>query len=269
MKPSVAQPSALPLLGDVARLRRQDRLTEGVALVEAALREAHATPFDVAFRDRVQLGLSLADLYLETDQAERANDLLSTEVTFAERMFAQTARAGTPDQARAASAGRWQLRDRATQVALLGRPAPEIGALDWVFGEGDTHADRPGTVAMLEFWASWCPPCLTMLPMLRGLHDRYARDGLTILALTRYRSAQAAHRVSEREAIAQIAADSCPGVAVGIASDVGLQQRYGAMGIPAFALIDRNGIVRCTSSTPDETEVERLVVDLLHAPTRS
>jgi hypothetical protein len=104
---------------------------------------------------------------------------------------------------------------------------------------------------------------------LAELHDRYAGDGLTILALTRHRSANETHRAVERETIRQIAADSCPGVAVGITADVGLQQRYGAMGIPAFALIDRNGIVRCASSTPDETEVERLVVALLNQPTHS
>jgi thiol-disulfide isomerase/thioredoxin len=252
------------------RLQRDGRLNDAVALVEAALAEARATPLGVPFWDRVQLGLALADLYLVTDQRERARSLLVTEVAFAGQIYRLTRRTGSPDEVRAASAGWYQLRDRATQVALLGQAAPEIEVADWVLGRPTTLAEQRGRVVLLEFWASWCLPCLTTFPVLRDLHSRYDERGLTILALTRYAgrpcSDPIAERVRERELICQTIADRGLDIAVGIAPDGRLQHRYGAIGIPAFALVDRMGIVQFASSKPDKAELEKAIVGLLNTP---
>jgi thiol-disulfide isomerase/thioredoxin len=268
MTASTEQESVPGALVAAARLRREGRLNEAVALVEGAVGEARAAPLGVPFRDRVLLGLALADLYLATDQAERARSLLVTEAAFAEQILLMTRRTGTPDQVRTASAGHYQVHDRATQVALLGQPAPEIEVADWVLGQPTTLAEQRGSVVMLEFWARWCRPCLAMFPMLRDLHRRYHEHGLTILALTRYGPGPAGdpagQRVSERNAICQTIADRGLEIAIGIAPDGRLQQRYGAIGMPTFALVDRTGTVRFASATPDKTEVERAVVRLLN-----
>jgi thiol-disulfide isomerase/thioredoxin len=271
MTASTEQKSAPGALVAAARLRHEGRLNEGVALVEAALGQARATPLGVPFRDRVLIGLALADLYLATDQTERARSLLVTEAAFAEDIFLMTRRTGTPDQVRTASAGHYQVRDRATQVALLGQAAPEIEVADWVLGQQTTLAEQRGRVVMLEFWARWCRPCLAMFPMLRDLHRRYHEHGLTILALTRYgpdmTDDPAAQRVSERNAIGQTIADRGLEIAIGIAPDGRLQQQYGAIGMPTFALVDQTGTVRFASATPDKTEVERAVASLLTTTT--
>jgi thiol-disulfide isomerase/thioredoxin len=268
MTASTGQKSAPGALAAAARLRREGDVNEAVALVEAALGEARATPLDVPFRDRVQLGLALADLYLAIDQAEQARSLLVIEAAFAENIFLMTRQTGTPDQVRAASAGHYEVRDRATQVALMGHSAPEIEVADWVLGQPTTLAEQRGRVVMLEFWARWCGPCLATFPLLRDLHRRYHQHGLTILALTRYGPGPtddpAAHRISERTAIWQTIADRGLDIAIGIAPDGQLQQRYGAVGMPTVALVDRAGTVRFTSLKPDKTEVERVVVSLLN-----
>jgi thiol-disulfide isomerase/thioredoxin len=271
MTASRAHQSVPDSLTRAARLRCDGRLNDAVALVEAALAEARATPLGVPLRDRVQLGLALADLYLITDQREQARSLLVTEAAFAEQIFQLTQRTGSPDQVRAASAGRLQVRDRATKVALLGQAAPEIEVADWVVGRPTTLAEQRGRVVLLEFWANWCRPCLAMFPVLRDLHSRYYEHGLTILALTRYgpepRSDPVLHRVRERDLICQTVAGRGLELAVGIAPDGRLQQRYGAVGIPAFALVDRGGIVRFASSTPDKAELEMAIVSLLNTTT--
>lgn len=271
MKASTEQKSASGALAAAARLRCEGRLNEAAALVEAALGQARATPLGVPFRDRVQLGLVLADLYLATDQAERARSLLVTEAAFAEHIVSLTRQTGTPDQVRTALTGGYQLRDRATQVALLGQAAPEIEVADWVLGEPTTLAEQRGRVVMLEFWARWCRPCLEMFPMLQDLHRRYHEHGLTILALTRYGpataddpAAQRAERFSERTAICRTVADRGLDMAIGIAPDGRLQQRYGAIGMPTFALVDRTGTVRFAATARDKTEVERAVVGVLN-----
>ena len=175
-------PKSLPdSLIQAAELRRDGRLNDAVALVEAKLAQVRAEPFDTPFRDRVQLGLALADLYLATGQRDPALNLLRTEVTFADQIDWLIRQSGSPEQVRAASTGRHQLRDRAAQVALIGQPAPEIEVADWVLGGPTTLADQRGNVVLLEFWSRWCRPCLAMFSELRELHEHYAQRGLTII----------------------------------------------------------------------------------------
>ncbi|HUH70469.1 MAG TPA: TlpA disulfide reductase family protein [Mycobacterium sp.] len=155
-------------------------------------------------------------------------------------------------------------------MALLGSAAPEIEVADWVLGQPTTLAEQHGKVLLLEFWARWCRPCLAMFPVLRELHSRYAECGLTIAALTRYvlspRGDPIADRVRQRDAICQTVAGRGLEIAVGIAPDRRLQQKYGATGIPAFALVDHLGIVRSASPMADKAELGKAIADLLHTP---
>ncbi|WP_170981313.1 TlpA disulfide reductase family protein [Mycolicibacterium sp. CR10] len=243
---------------EAARLRRDRRVGDAVAVVEAALAKSRATPLDVPFRERVLLGLTLADLHLVAGQRDRAQEVLVAEVAFAEQLRDLIAQSGLPEQIRAASAGCLQLRDRATQVDLLGGPAPEIDLVEWAQGGPTTIAGQRGRVVLLEFWAPWCRSCTAMFPFFRDLHSRHASDGLTIIALTSHREGS-----GSRELVQQAIADHAVDFAVGIAPDEGLQARYGANGIPTFALIDRDGLVRLASSKPDKAALEEAVIGLL------
>jgi thiol-disulfide isomerase/thioredoxin len=246
---------------EAARLRRDNRVDDAVALVEAALARARETPLDVPFRERVLLGLTLADLYLFADQRDRARGLLATEVAFAEQVRYLTAQSGVPEQIHAATAGCLQVRDRAAQVELLGRPAPEIESVEWAHGGPTTLAEQRGRVVLLEFWAPWCRSCTAMFPFFRDLHNRHAADGLTVIALTSHREGS-----GNRELVAHAIAEHAVDFTVGIALDDGLQERYGANGIPTFALIDRDGLVQLASSKPDKTALGDAVVGLLEDP---
>jgi thiol-disulfide isomerase/thioredoxin len=137
-----------------------------------------------------------------------------------------------------------------------------------VLGQPTTLAQQRGRVVLLEFWASWCRPCLAMFPVLRELHSRYAERGLTIIALTRYGPGPGgdpiADRVRQRDAICQTVANRGLEIAVGITPDGRLQQKYGAVGIPVFALIDRAGIVQPAPPAPDKAELEKAIASLLN-----
>ena len=62
-------------------------------------------------------------------------------------------------------------------VAGLGRVAPEVNALAPPFErptlDGDTLSllDLRGEAVVINFWATWCPPCLAEMPALQALHD--------------------------------------------------------------------------------------------------
>lgn len=72
------------------------------------------------------------------------------------------------------------------QLPTVGEPAPAIQAEKWINWQGDapTVESLAGRVVMLEFWGTWCGPCVRAMPGVQKLHDRYQQRGLTVLAIS-------------------------------------------------------------------------------------
>lgn len=51
-------------------------------------------------------------------------------------------------------------------------------------GNNVSLSDYRGKVVLLEFWATWCPPCRASVPALEKLHTSYKDKGLAILAIS-------------------------------------------------------------------------------------
>lgn len=45
-------------------------------------------------------------------------------------------------------------------------------------------SDYRGKVVLINFWATWCPPCRAEMPLLIELQKEYGRDGLQIIGVT-------------------------------------------------------------------------------------
>jgi thiol-disulfide isomerase/thioredoxin len=228
-------------------LRRGGDLQSATARLETALAEARATPYQIEFRTRVELGVTLAEVYLAAGEAEKARAMLRAEAEFAESVFQLVQATGTPDQKRAAAGGRVQLRDRARQVEILGSAAPEISVRTWINGEATTLEALRGRVVLLEFWATWCKPCAEMFPKLRKLDEEHRARGLEVMALTRHYMAYRATAESQEEELElmrKVVREHDLGFRVGVAEDERTQELYGATGLPTLALIDRRGVVR-------------------------
>ena len=67
---------------------------------------------------------------------------------------------------------------------FLGQPAKSFSYVDFKTRETIDFRPEPGTVVLLDFWATWCGPCLMMMPHLRELHEKYADKGLRIVGIT-------------------------------------------------------------------------------------
>jgi peroxiredoxin len=97
-------------------------------------------------------------------------------------------------------------------------------------------ADFKGKVVLLNFWATWCPPCLAEIPGFVDLQARYREHGLVIVGIS------VDDPIEKLKPFAQQFKMNYP-VLAGVDED-GVQEAYGPLvGIPVSVLISRNGLV--------------------------
>lgn len=117
---------------------------------------------------------------------------------------------------------------------VVGQPCPF--ALTCIGGEEVSTKKWEGKVVMVQFWATWCTPCLVEIPELRKLYEEYHHEGLEILGVSLDRDRNDLERFVLKEAIAW------PQFFVGDEVRRGaLMQVTGVTGIPRYFVIDRAG----------------------------
>ncbi|MBT9586269.1 TlpA family protein disulfide reductase [bacterium] len=65
----------------------------------------------------------------------------------------------------------WQISGAYGSELAIGRRAPEIKAQSWLNSKPLSLAKLRGKVVVVEFWATWCPPCRHSIPHLSKLYD--------------------------------------------------------------------------------------------------
>lgn len=92
-----------------------------------------------------------------------------------------------------------------------------------------------GKVVLLDFWASWCAPCLHSFPWMNELAARYGKDGLVVVAVN----------LDQDRALADAFLDRVP-AAFRVEYDQGgaLAREFGVRAMPTSILIDRGGNIR-------------------------
>lgn len=64
----------------------------------------------------------------------------------------------------------------------VGDTVPEFEATD-MDGARVSSAALRGSAVFLNFWATWCPPCVEEMPVIQQLHERYRDRGLRVIAM--------------------------------------------------------------------------------------
>lgn len=68
-------------------------------------------------------------------------------------------------------------------------------------GTSRTLSDLRGKAVLINFWASWCEPCIAEMPSLQSLAQRYGRDTLVVLAVNFKETAPTVERFVQRNAV--------------------------------------------------------------------
>ncbi|OGC42399.1 hypothetical protein A2Y85_07455, partial [candidate division WOR-3 bacterium RBG_13_43_14] len=103
--------------------------------------------------------------------------------------------------------------------------------LSTIDGTQITLSSLKGNVVLVDFWATWCPPCKRSIPVLIDLYHKYHERGFTVLGIS----------TSDSEDIlkAFIKEHNIPYPILLGSNDVAKQ--YGVTGIPHMVIIDRKG----------------------------
>ncbi len=74
--------------------------------------------------------------------------------------------------------------ERASQTASEAVPAPAV-SLEPIDGEGLAKAveQRRGKVVLVDFWATWCIPCVELFPHTVELHRKFSEQGLSVISV--------------------------------------------------------------------------------------
>ena len=88
-----------------------------------------------------------------------------------------------------------------------------------------------GSVVLVNFWATWCPPCRKEMPDLEKLYQRFGKQGLVVLAMSDEKAATVAPFSNQTKYTYPILLD--PGSKV--------HERFHVQGIPVSLVYDRGG----------------------------
>ena len=129
-------------------------------------------------------------------------------------------------------------KDRpAALKGLEGKPAPALETESWIGEEVDLAATK-GKVVVVDFWATWCGPCVAEIPNMLAEYEKYHDKGFEIvgISLDQDRAALEAF-VAERKIPWPVLHEGDAG------GGNPLAEFYGISGIPQFVLIGRDGNV--------------------------
>jgi peroxiredoxin len=130
----------------------------------------------------------------------------------------------------------WGAMGASDQQELVGEPAPEFTAKD-IDGAELSLSELKGRVVVLDFWATWCGPCVQAIPHVQTLAERFADEPVTVLGINRDTpgSEQRVARFLEKKEVTfrQV-----------LDGEGKIAEAYRVTGIPCTVLIDREGIIQ-------------------------
>ncbi|MGB9757310.1 MAG: redoxin domain-containing protein [Candidatus Bipolaricaulaceae bacterium] len=138
---------------------------------------------------------------------------------------------------------------------IPGSPAPDFSFREFTSGQLLSLRSFRGKVVLLDFWATWCPPCMASLPGLRQIYAKFHAQGFEIVGVSLDESESDLRRVLADQGI------TWPVAFEGKRWDNTIAALYRVYQIPTSYLLDKNGAIRYRDLEGEE--LEKAVAELL------
>lgn len=230
-KPIVEQIRGLRKLDDTVRART----TKDLAL---QIRQLPAVP------NKLRLAGALANLSTEGDFGRDTLQEVTTTLATALREQPPAGKPGEPDAlySELASLVRYEHMQASSDNPQFAEAMSRLEAADAARQKADFTLtdlqrktwhlqDLRGKVVLVNFWATWCPPCRKEMPDLQALYEKYRDQGFVVLSISDEEAAKVAPFIAERKISYPVMLD--PGRKV--------NTLYQVEGIPKSFVYDREG----------------------------
>jgi peroxiredoxin len=133
--------------------------------------------------------------------------------------------------------------------AQVGQPAPNF-QLKNLDGESVSLKDLKGNPVLLNFWATWCKPCVHEMPYLQEIYDEWSSKGLILLAINIGDGPSAVEGFLQDHDLALPVLLDIEGT---------LAQKYNIVGIPTTFFLDTDGVIqeKIIGAFPNKAEIEK------------
>ncbi|UCF43841.1 MAG: TlpA family protein disulfide reductase [Planctomycetota bacterium] len=118
----------------------------------------------------------------------------------------------------------------ADAAGAVGQKAPRLHITNWLTPDPPSSASLQGRVLVVEFWATWCTPCVKSIPHMVELTNKYADKGVLFIGISRDKSAGDVRTFLKQSDINYH-----------IAMDTGISDNFSFRGIPTAFVIGSTG----------------------------
>lgn len=126
---------------------------------------------------------------------------------------------------------------------LIGQPMPSLELSRWV-GPALSRGDMAGRILVVDFWATWCPPCRAAIPHNNEIARKYADRGVLLIGACGGGGEDKMPEVAKSDGIGY------PTAVTTAASIAAWRVKW----FPTYAIVDRRGLVRAIGIRPEYLE---------------
>ena len=143
----------------------------------------------------------------------------------------------------------------APSVARVGEPAPDF-RLENLDGQSISLSDFRGKPVLINFWATWCRPCVSEMPYLQQVYEEWSEKGVAVLAIN------IGENPTEVKGFLQAHNLSLP---VLLDTKENAARKYNITGIPTSFFIDGGGIIRhkIMGAFPGKEAIEMHLISIM------